>query len=234
MFEKPNTFAQSASVGRVDEGLRQHMLRVYNLMVTALGLTGVVAYIIGSSPEMLMAVAPYQLIFAFGTLGMAIAFGFIAPKLSVGGATAYFYGFAALMGVTIAFYFAVYTSESIARAFFMAAALFGAMSLYGYTTKKDISGWAPVLMIGMLVAIGASILNLFMGSTPLMMAVSAAVVMLSAGITAYETQQIRDVYYQGHGREALAKISIMGALTLYISFINMFLAMLRLFGSQRQ
>ncbi|MFN8694215.1 MAG: Bax inhibitor-1 family protein, partial [Holosporales bacterium] len=232
MFPQPNVINRATTA--VDEGLRQHMLRVYNTMILGMLLTGGVAWYVSSTPEILQQVAGFAMPLSFLVLGMSIAFGFLIHKMSVTFATAYFYTFAAAMGAMVSLYMAIYTGESVARAFFAASALFGAMSLYGYTTKKNLQGWGSFLGMGMLAVIVVSLVNVFFfKSTAADLAVSAIVVFLSAGITAYSTQEIRASYYESNGHETNSKMAIAGALGLYVNFINMFLALLRLFGDRR-
>lgn len=233
MFTPQTAYRQSATTH--DEGLRRHMLGVYNTMILGMLLTGVVAWYVASSQETFARIAPLAMPVGLLVFAMSLGFGFFVHKMSAAFATAYFYTFAAAMGLVVSFYVAAYTGESIARAFFAAAALFGAMSLYGYTTKKDLSGWGTFLGIGMLAVVVVSLVNvLFFKSTGTDLALSAIVVFLSAGITAWSTQEIRALYYEGNGRELNTKLAVVGALQLYVNFINMFLALLRLFGQQRQ
>jgi FtsH-binding integral membrane protein len=233
MFTPQTAFRQSAITQ--DEGLRRHMLSVYNTMMLGMLVTGLIAWYVASSPETLTRIAPLALPIGLLVFGMSLGFGFFVHKMSAAFATAYFYTFAAAMGLVVAFYVAAYTGESVARAFFAAAALFGAMSLYGYTTKKDLSGWGTFLGIGMLAVLVVSLVNvLFFKSTGTSLAISAIVVFLSAGMTAWSTQEIRALYYEANGREMNTKLAVIGALQLYVNFINMFIALLRLFGQQRQ
>lgn len=232
MFTQPNVINRATTA--VDEGLRQHMLRVYNTMILGMLLTGGIAWYVSSTPEILQQVAGFAMPISLLVLGMSIAFGFLVNKMSTAFATAYFYTFAAAMGAMVSLYMAVYTGESVARAFFAAAALFGGMSLYGYTTKKNLQGWGSFLGIGMLAVVVVSLVNVFFfKSTAADLAISAIVVFLSAGITAYSTQEIRASYYESNGHEHNNKMAVVGALQLYVNFINMFLALLRLFGDRR-
>lgn len=232
MYQQQNVINRAGTA--VDEGLRQYMLRVYNTMILGMILTGLIAYYVASSPEVLQQVASMAMPLSLLILGMSLGFGFFQHKMNSVFATAYFYTFAAAMGAVVSLYLAAYTGESVARAFFAAAALFGAMSLYGYTTKKDLQGWGTFLGIGMLAVVGVSLVNVFFfKSTAADLAISAIVVFLSAGITAYSTQEIRASYYESNGTEMNKKLAVAGALQLYVNFINMFLALLRLFGTQR-
>lgn len=232
MYQQDQLRTQTGAV--VDEGLRKFMLSIYNLMFLGMAATGIVAMLIASNEPLLRSLIPYQMPIAFLPFGMAIGYSFLQARMSKGFATAYFFAFAIAMGVSTSFYFYIYTSESIARAFFSSAVLFGAMSLYGYTTKKDLTGWGKPMMIAFLVVIVTSLVNaFFLKSTGLELLVSAFVVFLSAGITAWETQLFKNMYYQITDAAQRSKFVIMAALNLYINFINMFLSMLRLMGEQR-
>ncbi len=219
---------------QVDPGLRAHMIRVYNNMFVGLLLTALVAYFTAQSQPAVMFIANNGLILGLVMLGMAIGFNFVMNRLSYTGLQLYFYGFAALFGAMTSVYLVIYTGESVARAFVMTAALFGGLSLYGYTTKRDLTSMGTFLNVGIWVLIIGSLINAFIfKSSAASMAISAISLVIFTGLTAYDTQKIRNLYYSGVGQEGLQKLSIAGALTLYLDFINMFLAMLRLFGNQR-
>jgi FtsH-binding integral membrane protein len=219
---------------QVDPGLRAHMIRVYNNMFVGLLLTALVAYFTAQSQPAVMFIANNGLILGLVMLGMAIGFNFVMNRLSYAGLQLYFYGFAALFGAMTSVYLVIYTGESVARAFVMTAALFGGLSLYGYTTKRDLTSMGTFLIVGLWVLIIGSLINAFIfESSAGSMAISAISLLIFGGLTAYDTQKIRNLYYSGVGQEGLQKLSIAGALTLYLDFINMFLAMLHLFGNQR-
>jgi FtsH-binding integral membrane protein len=219
---------------QVDLGLRAYMIRVYNNMFVGLLLTALVAYFTAQSQPAVMFIANNGLILGLVMLGMAIGFSFVMNRLSYTGLQLYFYGFAALFGAMTSVYLVIYTGESVARAFVMTAALFGGLSLYGYTTKRDLTSMGTFLNVGIWVLIIGSLINAFIfKSSAASMAISAISLVIFTGLTAYDTQKIRNLYYSGVGQEGLQKLSIAGALTLYLDFINMFLAMLRLFGNQR-
>jgi FtsH-binding integral membrane protein len=219
---------------QVDPGLRAYMIRVYNNMFVGLLLTALVAYFTAQSQPAVMFIANNGLILGLVMLGMAIGFNFVMNRLSYTGLQLYFYGFAALFGAMTSVYLAIYTGESVARAFVMTAALFGGLSLYGYTTKRDLTSMGTFLNVGLWVLIIGSLINAFIfKSSAGSMAISAISLVIFTGLTAYDTQKIRNLYYSGVGQEGLQKLSVAGALTLYLDFINMFLAMLRLFGNQR-
>ena len=219
---------------QVDPGLRAHMIRVYNNMFVGLLLTALVAYFTAQSEPAVMFIANNGLIVGLVMLGMALGFGFVVNRLSYAGLQLYFYGFAALFGAMTSVYLVIYTGESVARAFVMTAALFGGLSLYGYTTKRDLTSMGTFLHVGLWVLIIGSLINAFIfKSSAGSMAISAISLVIFTGLTAYDTQKIRNLYYSGVDHENLQKLSVAGALTLYLDFINMFLAMLRLFGNQR-
>ncbi len=218
---------------QVDSGLRAHMIRVYNNMFVGLLLTALVAYFTAQSEPAVMFIAKNGLIVGLVMLGMALGFGFVVNRLSYAGLQLYFYGFAALFGALTSVYLVVYTGESVARAFVMTAALFGGLSLYGYTTKRDLTSMGTFLHVGLWVLIIGSLINAFIfKSSAGSMAISAISLVIFTGLTAYDTQKIRNLYYSGVDHENLQKLSVAGALTLYLDFINMFLAMLRLFGNK--
>ena len=230
------TGAQAAAI---DEGLRAYMNRVYGLMAFAMVVTGAVAYVIGSSPALLQAIfgTPLKWVVMFAPLAVVFAFSAMINRMSAATAQLVFWGFAALMGASISFIFAVYTSISIAQTFFATAIGFGALSLYGYTTKKDLSGMGAFLLMGLIGLIVASIVNIFVGSSALQFAISVIGVLIFAGLTAYDTQQIKNEYLGmaaagPEGQAYLEKGAIMGALRLYLDFINMFMFLLQFLGNR--
>jgi uncharacterized protein len=227
----------------VDEGLRSYMLGVYNYMAAGVALTGVAAYLTS-----MMAVGADGQLTAFGTalyasplkwvvmlapLAFVFFLSFRIEKMSVGAAQLTFWLFAAVMGVSLSSIFLVFTGQSIAQIFFITAATFGSLSLWGYTTKRDISGWGSFLFMGLIGIILASIVNIFLQSSGLQFAVSVIGVLVFAGLTAYDTQRIKDGYFAVAGNvEAMGRSAIMGALALYLDFINMFMMLLNLFGNR--
>lgn len=230
---KPQATAQAVGF---DQGLRAHMLKVYNYMAAALALTGGVALLVASVPALMQAIfgTPLAFVVMFAPLGFVLALSFGINKMSAATAQIVFWAYSATMGLSLATIFAVYTGESIARAFFVTAGLFGSMSLYGYTTKRDLSAMGSFLFMGLLGIIIASLVNLFLKSTGMQFAISVLSVLIFTGLTAYDTQRIKDVYYSVVGQgEAVGKAAIMGALSLYLDFINLFMQMLRFFGDRR-
>lgn len=227
---------QAQTSTQVNEGLRTHMMRVYNYMAGGLGLTGIIAFLTSQSPAMLQAIygTPLQWVVMLAPLGMVFFLSFKINTLSMKAAQLSFWAFAGLMGLSMAYIFLAYTGASIARTFFITASVFGAMSLYGYTTKKDLTGMGSFLFMGVIGIIIAMVVNLFLQSTGLQFAISALAVLIFTGLTAYDTQKIKDLYFQlGGNAAAIGKASIMGALSLYLDFINIFIHLLHLFGDRR-
>ena len=229
-----------------DAGLRSYMLSVYNYMMSGVLLTGIVALFFAKSGavDMLFQLqqtsrgvgyAPTLLgwVVMLAPLGIVMVMSFGQMRLSTPAMQALFWVYATTMGLSLSTIFLAYSDISIAQVFFGTAAGFGALSLWGYTTKRDLSGWGTFLIMGVVGLIVASIVNLFVQSGPLGLAISAIGVLLFAGLTAYDTQKIKSMYDYVRGTDMFGKAVIMGALTLYLDFINMFLFLLRLFGSQR-
>ncbi|APX88982.1 hypothetical protein BV394_03935 [Brevirhabdus pacifica] len=236
-FDTIRSTGRVAGAARIDEGLRAHMNKVYATMSIGMAVTGLVAYLVGTNEQLLAAIFGTGLkwVVMFAPLVVVFAFGAAINKLSAAAATAVFYGFAALMGLSISFIFAVYTGVSIAQTFLVTSIAFAGLSLYGYTTKRDISGWGSFLIMGVIGLIVASIVNIFMASEALSFAISVIGVLIFAGLTAYDTQNIKNTYIQmaAHGdSEWLHKSAIMGALSLYLDFINMFMFLLQFMGNR--
>lgn len=254
------TYGSRTAVG-VDEGLRAYMLRVYNYMAGGILLTGLVAYFVFTQAITMdpalaaksatggvlalkrgmyltqfgagLYASPLKWVVMLAPLAFVFFLSFRVYSMSVGAAQLTFWLFAAVMGVSLSSIFLVFTGQSITQVFFVTAAAFGALSLYGYTTKKDLSGWGSFLIMGVIGIVIAALVNIFLQSSALQFAISAIGVLVFAGLTAYDTQQIKDNYYQVAGDAAAAsKAAIMGALNLYLDFINMFTSMLQLFGNR--
>jgi FtsH-binding integral membrane protein len=219
----------------IDEGLRTYMLRVYNYMVTGLALTGAVAFIVASTPAVFNAIFGTGLawVVILAPLGLVFFLSARINKMSAAAAQITYWVFASLMGLSLASVFVIYTGESIARVFFITAATFAAMSLYGYTTKRDLTGLGSFLFMGLIGIIIAMVVNIFIGSTMIQFVVSVLGVLIFIGLTAYDTQKIKEMYVAADGSEIAGKKAIMGALRLYLDFINLFLMLLHLFGNQR-
>ncbi|MBY5988096.1 MULTISPECIES: Bax inhibitor-1 family protein [Roseovarius] len=226
-----------ARTAAIDEGLRAHMNKVYGTMSIGMLLTFAAAWAVGNNAAMMETLFTgfTRYIVMFAPLIMVFAFGAVINKLSAAAAQLFFYAFAAVMGVSISYIFVVFTDFSIAQVFLATAAAFAGLSLWGYTTKKDISGWGSFLIMGVIGLIVASIVNIFIGSSEIMFAISAIGVLIFAGLTAYDTQSIKNEYlaHAHHGdSEWLGKAAIMGALRLYLDFINMFMMLLNLLGQR--
>jgi FtsH-binding integral membrane protein len=231
----------------VDVGLRSHMLGVYNYMALGLLLTAGAAYglytasfvevggrIVGlTSLGETLFTGPLMWVIALAPLAFVLVLSFGINRLSAGTAQILFWTFAAVMGASLSSIFAVYELGSIFRVFLITAGMFGAMSLWGYTTKRDLTGMGSFLMMGLFGLIIASIVNLIWPSGALGFAISVLGVAIFAGLTAYDTQKIKEQYYEGLDEGSASKMQIMGALSLYLDFINMFLMLLRLMGSNR-
>jgi len=245
------TTAIGRTTAAIDEGLRAHMLRVYNYMVLGLVLTGVTALGTYSLAVSSTATAyrlpngtyltslgatlygsPLQWIVMLAPLGMVFFLSFRISKMSISAAQTTFWVFAALMGLSLSSIFLVFTAQSITQVFFISAATFGAMSLWGYTTKRDLTGMGSFLFMGLIGIIIAMVVNLFLASSALEFAISVIGVLIFVGLTAYDTQKIKEMYYVGDDGTVAGRKAIMGALRLYLDFINLFLMLLRLFGNR--
>ncbi len=219
----------------IDIGLRNHMLSVYNYMSGGLAITGLVAYSVSTSE------AAMQLIFGTGLswivmlspLAFILALSFGIHRMSTTTAQAVFWTFSAVMGLSMASIFIIYTGASITRVFFITSGTFAAMSLYGYTTKRDLSGFGSFLFMGLIGIIIASIVNMFLQSTAMHFVISVIGVLVFVGLTAYDTQKIKNIYNEADSAETTTKKAVMGAVTLYLDFINLFMMLLRLFGQRR-
>jgi FtsH-binding integral membrane protein len=232
---------------RVDEGLRSYMLGVYNYMAAGVALTGITAYLLSTMTFVVneagakaltplgqaLYASPLKWVIMLAPLAFVFFLSFRINKMSVGAAQIAFWAFAAVMGLSLSSIFLIFTGQSIVQVFFVTAAAFAALSVWGYTTKKDISGWGSFLFMGVVGIIIAALVNIFLQSSALQFAISAIGVLVFAGLTAYDTQQIKDGYYEiRHDATLVAKGAIMGALSLYLDFINMFTSLLSLFGSR--
>jgi len=217
-----------------DEGLRNHMLRVFNYMASGVLLSGLVALGVASSPALTAAIfgTPLKWVAMFAPLAFVLFFTFRIERMSASAAQASFWAFAAVMGVSLASVFLVFTGVSIARTFFIAAAMFGATSLYGYTTRRDLSRFGTFLIMGLIGVLIASLVNVFLGSTLLQMVVSIAGVIVFTGLTAWDTQNIKAQYAAGHDRETSGKLAVFGALSLYLNFVNIFQLLLTFTGER--
>jgi FtsH-binding integral membrane protein len=218
----------------IDVGLRSYMLRVYNYMAGGLAITGVVAYFAAASGFYeQIAHTPFIYVVMFAPLLVVFLFAARIQSMSLGAAQATFWGFAALMGLSLSYIFLVYTGASIAEVFFITAGTFLSMSLYGYTTKADLSKFGSFLMMGLFGIIIASLVNLFLQSPAVQFAISIIGVVIFTGLTAWDTQRIKETYWEGDGAAVVGKKAIMGALALYLDFLNIFLFLLQLMGNRR-
>jgi uncharacterized protein len=228
-----------ARSAQIDEGLRAHMNKVYGLMSVAMLVTFAVAWAVGSTPALVAAIfgTPLKWVAMFLPLVMVFAFGAMVGRMSAAAAQLFFYVFAAAMGLSLASIFVVFTGTSIAQTFLVTAIAFAALSLYGYTTKRDLSAMGAFLIMGLVGLIVASIVNIFLASSALAFAISVIGVLIFAGLTAWDTQNIKNTYIQHamHGdQEWLGKAAVMGALNLYMDFINLFMFLLQFMGQQRE
>jgi hypothetical protein len=218
-----------------DAGLRKHMLSVYNYMASGVLLTGIVALLFarsGYAAQVFTGGGPLAWVLMLAPLGIVMWMSFGINRISTGTARTLFWVYAVLMGLSLSTIFLVYTGGSIAQTFFATAAAFAGLSLWGYTTKKDLSGFGTFLIMGVVGLVIASLLNLFLQSGPLDLAISAIGVLLFAGLTAYDTQKIKSMYFHVQGSDFAGKAVVMGALTLYLDFINLFLFLLRFMGNR--
>ena len=249
-FNRQNIFQATEAKKTVvwDAGLRSYMLKIYNYMATGVLLTGIIALlsfklsvetgsngaIIGFTPmgEALF-FSGLKWVVMLAPLGVVFYMSFGINKMSSAKAQTVFWIFAALMGLSLSWILLVYTGVSVARVFFITSATFGAMSIYGYTTKKDLTKFGSFLMMGLIGIIIASLVNIFMKSTMMYFVISIIGVLVFVGLTAYDTQKIKNMYLVSDSGEMMGKKAVMGALTLYLDFINLFIMLLRLFGQRR-
>ncbi len=227
------TGAEAHAAG-IDVGLRAYMLKVYNYMCIGLGLTGAVAFATSTSPAMMQAIygTPLQWVVMLAPLGLVFFFAARIHALKASTAQALFWVYSAMMGLSLAYIFVAYTGESVTRVFFITAGAFAGLSLYGYSTKRDLSGMGTFLIMGVIGIVIAMIVNMFLESSALQFAISVIGVLIFAGLTAYDTQQIKSMYYESDAGEVHEKKAIMGALKLYLDFLNMFVFLLHIFGNR--
>lgn len=231
----------SARTEVIDQGLRSYMLRVYNYMAVGLGLTGIAAVAtfmaavdngqLTNFGQLLFA-SGFRWVVVFAPLALVLFLSFRVQRMSVAAAQLTFWIYAGLVGVSFASLGLVYAHESIARMFFITAASFGGLSLWGYTTKRNLTGMGSFLFMGLIGLILASLVNLFLQSSAMQFVISAVGVLVFAGLTAYDTQRIKEMYFEADDSATAGRKAIMGALTLYLDFINMFLMLLQLFGNR--
>ena len=223
----------------IDVGLRDYMLRIYNYMASGLALTGIVAYAaaMGGADSFIAHIyrTPLMWLVVLSPLGFVMVLSYGINRMQAGTAQLLFWLFSAVMGLSMSTIFLVYTGDSIARVFFISAGTFAGTSLYGYTTRRDLSGVGSFMFMGLIGIIIASLVNLFLQSSALQFAISVIGVLVFVGLTAWDTQRIKETYYsyQYADGQTGGKLAIMGALSLYLDFINLFMFLLQLFGTRR-
>jgi FtsH-binding integral membrane protein len=237
-YDPRTTGVNTATVGvpraARDAGLRSYMLSVYNYMASGVLLTGIVALLFANSGlAAQVLVTPLRWLIILAPLGFVMAMSFGLNRMSTATLQGLFWAFAVAMGLSMSSIFLVYTGVSIAQTFFAVAAGFVGLSLYGYTTKRDLSGFGTFLIMGVVGLLVAMLINLFLQSPAMMFAISAIGVLLFAGLTAYDTQKVKSMYAYVAGTDMMGKVVIMGALNLYLDFINMFMFLLSFMGDRR-
>ncbi|MDX2082861.1 MAG: Bax inhibitor-1/YccA family protein [Rickettsiales bacterium] len=233
---RSSTFSSSASSVYQDQALRDYMIKVYNMMGIALAISGLVAFLVSSSPFLMSALfrTPLSWVVMFAPIIFVLFFGYKVNAISAQQAKTYLWIFAGLMGLSMSTIFVVYAGASIARVFFISASTFGLMALYGYTTKKDLTAMGSFLIMGLVGIMIASLVNIFLQSSAFHFAISALGVLIFIGLTAYDSQRIKYMYFQVSGdSESASKVAVLGALSLYMDFINLFMMMLSLFGERK-
>lgn len=225
----------ASDVEGLDQGLRAYMLGIYNTMALGVALTGIVAFFVGNNEALLTTIfgSPLRYVVMFAPLAVVLGLSFGINRLSAATAQMLYWLYAGLMGLSLSAIFAAYTGVSIAKTFFIASATFGALSLYGYTTPKSLSGLGTFLFMGLIGLLIASVVNIFLKSDAASFAISAIGTLIFAGLTAYDTQKLKHLYFEGDISDTQSKKITMGALTLYLDFINLFMSMLRLMGDRR-
>ncbi|RWG78963.1 Bax inhibitor-1/YccA family protein [Mesorhizobium sp.] len=217
-----------------DEGLRRHMLRVYNYMGLGLVVTGLVAVAVASTPALYVPIfsSPLKWVVMLAPLAFVMLFSFKMQTMSAASAQMMFWAFCAIMGLSLASVFLVFTGTSIARTFFIAATMFGATSLYGYTTRRDLTQFSSFLIMGLIGVVIASLVNLLLGSTALQFAISVIGIAVFIGLTAWDTQTIKEQYAENFDAESQQKLAVFGAFSLYLNFINIFQLLLNFTGER--
>jgi FtsH-binding integral membrane protein len=231
----PNATASAPVDGSlaIDPGLRAYMLRIYNYMAAGVGLTALVAWMTYQLTGPALLQSPLMWVFILAPLGLVFFIGARINTLSANTARLLFFAYAALVGISLSILLHIYTSSSITRVFFIAAAMFGALSIFGYATRRDLSGIGSFLFMGLIGIIIASLVNIFLRSTGLDWLISVVGVGVFAGLTAYDTQRIKAMYDSRDDETATGRKSVIAALSLYLNFINLFMMLLRLLGGRR-
>ena len=229
----PSLGGRSAGQASYDIGLRRHMLSIYNYMASGVLLSGIVAMLFANSGMALqMLNSPLKWLVMLAPLGFVFAMSFGANRMKTSTLQMLYWGFCVIMGLSLSTIFLVFTASSIATTFFATAAAFAGLSLFGYTTQKDLSGFGTFLLMGVVGILVAMVINMFVGSTALQMGISILGVLIFAGLTAYDTQMLKNQYYQLRGTEFVGKAVVLGALSLYLDFINMFQFLLSFLGQR--
>lgn len=240
MFNQyPNQYgAAGRTIDRAafDAGLRQHMLRVYNFMTLGLVVTGVVALLVANTPALYVPIftTPLKWVVMLAPLAFIFVLSWRFDRMSASALQGTFWAFCAVMGLSMASIFLVFTDASIARVFFITAAMFAGTSLWGYTTKADLSRMGSFMMMGLIGIVIASLVNIFVGSSALQFAISVIGVIVFTGLTAWDTQRIKEEYAEHHGSDTNTKLAVMGALSLYLNFVNLFQMLLHLMGQREE
>ncbi|MBN9029277.1 MAG: hypothetical protein BGO05_09590 [Rhizobiales bacterium 63-7] len=237
-YQNRTGYAGAQSGQLIDQGLRTYMLKVYNLMALGLAITGLAAYgtyaLAVSNPAFaqLLFASPLRWVIMLAPVGLVFFLSYRIHQMSVSAAQTTFWIYAALMGLSLSSIFIVFTGQSIVQTFFVTAAAFGGLSLFGYTTKRDLSAFGSFLIMGLFGLIIAALVNLFLQSSALQFAISAIGVLVFAGLTAYDTQKIKEMYFENDDVAVMGRKAIMGALQLYLDFINLFMFLIQLFGNR--
>jgi FtsH-binding integral membrane protein len=227
--------AAQAEAAQIDVGLRQYMLRVYNYMASGLALTGIVALLVSSNTAAMQMLfgTPLKWVVMLAPVGLVFFLAARINQMKASTAQGVFWLYAGLIGLSLSSIFMVYTGVSITRTFFITAGAFAGLSLYGYTTKRDLSGFGSFLVMGLIGLMIASIVNIFLASSMMHFVISVAGVLIFAGLTAYDTQTIKQMYADNYSEEEGTKIAVLGALNLYMDFINLFMFLLQFLGVRR-
>jgi FtsH-binding integral membrane protein len=245
-WNNPTYQARTVDQATIDAGLRQHMLSVFNYMTVALAITGLVAFVVAQmavssySPLRLTELggllynSPLKWVIMLAPIGFVFLFAARVHKMSMAAAQGTFWAFAAVMGLSLSSIFLVYTGASITRVFFITSATFAATALYGYTTKRDLSKFGSFLIMGLIGIVIASLVNIFLESSALQFAISVIGVLVFTGLTAFDTQRIKEEYNEMYAPDDLGRMAIMGALSLYLNFINLFTMLLQLLGNKNE
>ncbi len=243
MIDYTKAFSQVQQKG-YDEGLRNYMLKIYNYMAIALVITGVAGFsVLNFAPlrNLMFQTDGYGhygttgigMLISLSPIGIYFYFAANINKITVQTAQTLFWVYAALIGMSLSYLGIIYTGESIARTFFICASVFGAMSIYGYSTQKDLTSIGSFMVMGLMGLIAASVFNIFLQSSAINFATSLIGIVVFMGLIAWDTQKLKNIYYASGGGELGQKMSVMGALNLYMDFINLFVYMLRFFGNRR-